>query len=134
SITEAAVQWIANALQTVAGKVPNRLLLPQIQPVLEVFRPIVRFIDVKDPLAGADYPVLKVPDGVQWEVLSVSCQLVTSAAVANRVVALLFTGVDDTSPAGIPFFATGGNFSQVASQTVQYHAAAVGMIGGAISV
>lgn len=74
----------------------------------------MRVIQGTTPGAGAEISET-VPAGARWEVIAFSGQLVTSAAVANRVPVLT---IDDGANI---FFRGDSNFSQAASLTGKYH-------------
>jgi len=115
--------WMLSAFNLLANQVPNRLRYPEVQPVVDIYRPRLKVIH---PAGGGTTITVPVPDGVIWELLFGTVRLTTSAVVANR--ALLLQFFDDT---GFAFWTTAGNFSQVASTTIDY-AFAPGIPVGAV--
>lgn len=82
----------------------------------------IRAITGTDPAAGVNI-VETVPAGVRWRLISIQFSLVTSAAVANRSVSILF---DDGATI---FLTVSDNQVQAASLTHTYCVGAWGQIG-----
>ena len=76
---------------------------------------LVKPIIVPNPAVGTEI-LVKVPGGVIWEVLSLRFRLVTSAAVANRVVNVIYTDNDNTEYVRMPT-----HTNQAASATVDFN-------------
>jgi len=74
------------------------------------------------PTAGAETSIT-VPTGALWRVLAAMFTLTTSATVANRVVR--FTAADGPTD----FYRTAGNYTQGASETIDYVAGEIGVAG-----
>lgn len=120
--------WMRTAFGFSPGNVlvPNRILLPYIQPVAEVFRPRFRFLTFKDPPVNQAMVITPDP-GVRWEIVSLHFQLATVVAVANRAV-----HVQITSPV-LEVFRGGANIDQAASLTFDYFVSPMGIIGSLVT-
>lgn len=129
-------EWMQGGLGLQVEQVPSRLVLPNITPVVEIYRHKPRFI-IPDDVAG---PVpnftIEVPDGVEWLFQSMSFLVQTDANVADRQLffrALLIGGGTGFGVTTGDYFVTSADFLQTASTIVSYTIGPTGVAGNVLA-
>lgn len=140
SILKTICGWMVDTFGLLTSEVPGQLLLPGIQPVAEVYRPRTRMVLIPNATgaAGLNTPSatsISTPIGYEWELLSLVCNFVTDATVANRDVQFL---VLERPPGGFgtsdAAYRARGNFVQPASTTFFYVVAPHGCVGAVAAI
>lgn len=116
--------WIRSAFGIQANAAPAKLVVPDVQPVLEVHQPVTVLEGFATPAAGVAVD-WDVPLDESWELVSISFLFTTDATVANREVTAVILSRDGA----LTPFSVAANLSQAASLGIAYTFAALGVLG-----
>lgn len=117
---DAPPKWLLRHFGLKTNQLPNRIRLPHVQPVTELYHPRLTVITYTGATPGGFTIQLPDIEGVEWELLCMEFKLTTNVVAGNRIV----TVQDLTSG-----YIACANKTHAASIACEYSFAPTGVIG-----